>query len=323
MPSKRCGGMSDMPSGNVAAGLDLQLLRALDALLRHRHLTRAGDALGMTQPAMSKALRRLRRLLGDPLFVRTAAGMVPTPRAEALAEPLARILELTQTQVLLEPRFDPATTRREFVLFASDFGATVLLPELLAELRRTAPSVRLRVLSPDERFADRLESGEADLLVGLADRIPETISTRVLYEDPYTCLVRRGHPFARTGLSAEAFAAAHHVVVAPGSAGRNVAETAIRRRVPEPHIALRLPAFAAVPTVVASSDLVVTLPKRVAETIARAGDCVEVAPPFPLPRLTVILAWHRRNDDDPAHRWLRDAIEEVLARTPMRRVSRR
>jgi len=137
--------MTTMPIRNVAAQLDLQLLLALDALLRHRHLTRAADALGVTQPVMSKHLRRLRAVLGDPLFVRSAAGITPTPRAEALAAPLAEILELTRTRLLPEPAFDAATSRREFVLCASDFGATVLLPALLTELRASAPAVRLRL----------------------------------------------------------------------------------------------------------------------------------------------------------------------------------
>jgi DNA-binding transcriptional LysR family regulator len=295
------------------------LLLALDALLRHRNLTRAGDSLGLSQPLMSKYLRRLRSIMHDPLFVRTPAGMVPTPRAAAMAEPLAEVLELTRSRLLLAPEFDPPTSRREFVLFASDFGATVLLPALLAELRTVAPGVRLRLLSPDEGFAAQLESGDVDLLVGLADRIPEAIHTQVLYEDPFVCLVRRGHPAARGGLTAERFAGAEHVVVAPGSAGRNVAEIAIRAHVPEARIVLRLPAFAAVPSVIAASDAIVTLPRRVAAVIARGGECVEVAPPFAMPTVTVLLAWHRRNDADPAHRWLRGTIERVLARTPMRR----
>jgi DNA-binding transcriptional LysR family regulator len=310
--------MANMPFRNVAAQLDLQLLLALEVLLRHRHLTRAADALGVTQPVMSKYLRRLRLALGDPLFVRNAAGIAPTPRAEALAAPLAEILELTRTRFLPEPAFDPATSAREFVLCASDFGATVLLPALLTALRASAPGVRLRVLSSDETFAERLASGEADLLVGLADRIPESIRTRVLYADPYACLVRREHP-AASGLSAAAFANAQHVVVAPGSAGRMVAETAIRERVPEARIVLRLPAFAAVPGVIATSDLIVTLPRRVAETIARGGDFVVLRPPFTLPDVIVMLAWHQRNDADPAHAWLRDTIERALAHTPMRR----
>jgi DNA-binding transcriptional LysR family regulator len=310
--------MIDMPFRNVAGQLDLQLLLALEALLRHRHLTRAADALGVTQPVMSKHLRRLRAVLQDPLFVRAAGGIAPTPRAEALAAPLAQILELTRTRLLPEPEFDGATSRREFILCVSDFGATVLLPALLTELFARAPGVRLRVLSSDEGFAERLGSGEADLLVGLADRIPESIRTSVLYTDPYACLVRRDHPAAHD-LNAERFANAQHVVVAPGSAGRNVAEIAIRERVPEARIVLRLPAFAAVPSVIASSDLVVTLPRRVAETIARGGEFAVLAPPFTLPDVTVLLAWHRRNDADPAHRWLRATIEGVLGRTPMRR----
>jgi DNA-binding transcriptional LysR family regulator len=151
--------MIDMPFRNVAGQLDLQLLLALEALLRHRHLTRAADALGVTQPVMSKHLRRLRAVLQDPLFVRAAGGIAPTPRAEALAAPLAQILELTRTRLLPEPEFDGATSRREFILCVSDFGATVLLPALLTELFARAPGVRLRVLSSDEGFAERLGSG--------------------------------------------------------------------------------------------------------------------------------------------------------------------
>jgi DNA-binding transcriptional LysR family regulator len=308
-----------MPLGNIAAQLDFQLLLALDALLRHRHLTHAADALGVAQPVMSKYLQRLRVLLHDPLFVRTPSGMVPTPRAEALVEPLATILELAQTELIRAPAFDPSESRREFSLFASDFGATALLPALLTELRASAPGVRLRIVSPDERIGERLESREVDLLVGIAGDLGEAISTRVLYEDPFTCLVRNGHPAAANGLTMESFRAADHVVAGPASPVRGISEAMIRKHAPDANVVLRLPAFAAVPTVIASSDLIVTLPKRVAEIIARISGCVVVAPPFTTPRVTVILAWHRRNDNDPAHRWLRTTIERVLAETAMRR----
>jgi DNA-binding transcriptional LysR family regulator len=311
--------MSIMPLENIAGQLDFQLLLALDALLRHRHLTRAADALGVAQPVMSKYLQRLRVLLHDPLFVRTASGMVPTPRAEALAEPLAMILHLTQTRLIQTPSFDPAQSRREFSLFASDFGATALLPVLLTELRRSAPGLRLRIVPPDERIAERLESGEVDLLVGIGEDLGESISTRVLYEDEFTCLVREGHVAARTGLTLESFRSAQHVVAGPASPVRSVSEALIRKHAPQANVVLRLPAFAAVPSVIASSDLIITLPKRVAEVIARTSGCVEVPAPFSTPHVTVILAWHRRNDNDPAHRWLRAAIERVLAQTPMRR----
>lgn len=311
--------MSNMPFGNVAAQLDFQLLLALDALLRHRHLTRAGDALGVTQPVMSKYLQRLRNLLQDPLFVRTSSAMVPTPRAEALVEPLAQMLELARTQLMLAPRFDPATSRREFSLLASDFGAMVLVPALLADLRSSAADIRLRIVSPDERFGERLESGEADLLIGIVDRLAEAISTRVLYEDSFTCLVRSKHPAAQTGLTLESYRNADHVVAGLESTHRNLVEATIRRHAPDARIALRLPSFSAVAGVIASSDLIITIPKRVAETISRTSDCIEVALPFAMPRVTVILAWHSRNDNEPGHRWLRNTIEQVLAETPMRR----
>jgi DNA-binding transcriptional LysR family regulator len=316
---KLLGGIGIMPFRNGLAKLDFQLLLALDALLRQRHLTRASDELGVSQPAMSKYLRRLRTLLGDPLFFRVGTAMVPTQRAAALAEPLAQILDLAARGLFSSVDFDPRRSDRTFSLLTSDFGAAVVLAPLSTELERLAPRIRLRILNVDEQSNARLERGDADLLIGVVQRLSEAVSTRVLYEDGFTCLIRKDHRLTQRPWTLDAFRDARHVVVSLESGRSSALERAIALHAPDAHVAVRLPAFAAVPSLIASTDLVVTIPKRVAAVVARTTECVELPVPFPVPPLTIILAWHRRNDDEPAHRWLRATVERALVATPLKR----
>ena len=297
------------------AGFDLNLLKAFDALYAERHVTHAGLRIGLSQSAMSGALTRLRDVFGDELFVRTPAGMQPTPRAHDLAGPVADALRLVRG-ALGTGRFDPRTADQAFTIAMSDYAAFVLLPPLLARLGAEAPRVDLRVrgmFGRDEAVA-LLDAGEADLAVGVPTEASPRILALPLFRESFACVARRGHPAFAAGVGLEAFAAAPHLLVSPegdrsGLVDRELAKLGLKRRV-----SLSLPQFLVAPFVIAETDLVATLSSRIARRFAETGVGIAVhAPPIALPTWPLALMWHRRTDAHAATAWLRRLVAEVTA----------
>ena len=289
---------------------DLNLLIVFDAVMQERSVTRAGSRIGLSQPAMSHALNRLRYMLKDELFVRTPEGMVPTPRAEALAQPLRDAL--SEMQFALEPAaFDPAASDRRFVLAVNNYAAVVLAPPLVAAVSAAAPAVRLDLRpSGTLDIADRLDRGDLDLTIGSVDSPGERFASAQLLEDPFVLVMRRGHPASRRKLSAEDFAALPHLEISSsredtGFIDRWLGESGATRR-----IALRAPYLSAAP-ILAQSDLVATLSHRIAQEFVRNHPLQICTPPYESPRVRTVMLWHRRLDRHPAHRWLRDIVRSV------------
>lgn len=296
------------------AGIDLNLLVALDALLEERHVTRAARRLGLSQSATSHALARLRELLRDPLLVRSGAVLVPTPRALALAPPVRGILE-TIRSTLAGPSFDPASSVRTFVVATSDYFELVVMPLLVRELVRAAPAIDLVVRPAPEDFVAMLGGGRLDLVIGVS--VPpgaESVHRRALFDDGFACVVRAGHPVLRRGLDLDRFAAMGHVFIAPRGTRGGVVDDALAKKRKVRRVAAMVPSFLAAPAIVAESDLVLTMPARLAERLAPAFDLRVLPPPLALPRFTVSAYWHERAHHDPAHAWLRARIVDV-ART--------
>ncbi|CAO4148466.1 PCP degradation transcriptional activation protein [Methylorubrum aminovorans] len=297
------------------ASFDLNLLKAFDALYAERHVTRAGLRIGLSQSAMSGTLTRLREVLGDELFVRTPSGMRPTARADDLAGPVADALRLVRG-ALQADGFEPATAERAFTVAMSDYAAFVLLPPLLARLGVEAPGIDLRVRGMFGRgeAVELLDSGEANLAVGVPVEASARILTRPLLREGFACVARRGHPAFADGVDLEAFVAVPHLLVSPegdgaGLVDRKLAELGLKRRV-----VLGLPQFLVAPFIVAESDLVATLAARVARRCADVGVGIAVhEPPVVLPDWPLALMWHRRADAHAATAWLRDVIAEVAA----------
>jgi DNA-binding transcriptional LysR family regulator len=299
-----------MPETHLAQ-VDLNLLVALDALLAEGHVTRAAARLGLTQSALSRALGRLRVLLDDPLFVRTGHGMRPTPRAQALAEPLRRALEQLHSAVLDRPGFDPATSRRTFTLGTVDYALAVLLPPLLERLKEQAPGVDVTVRSIPRDFTGALEAGELDMVLMPSRPTSAGLVWTPLFDERFVCVLREGHPALRQPLTLKRFAALGHVLVAPeGRPGSQVddilAEQGMKRRV-----ALLVPNFLVVPPVVAASDLIATLPVRVVRAFEGALALQRVAPPLKVPGFTLAQGWHERQRREPGHVWFRGLMAEV------------
>ena len=289
---------------------DLNLLIVFDAVMQERSVTRAGSRIGLSQPAMSHALNRLRYMLKDELFVRTPDGMVPTPRAELLAPPLRNAL--SEMQLALEPAaFDPAASDRRFALAVNNYAAVVLAPPLVAAVSAAAPAVRLDLRpSGTLDIIERLDRGDLDLAIGGMDSPGERFVAAALLEDPFVMVMRSGHPASRRKLSAAVFAALPHLEISSsgedtGFIDRWLAERGLARR-----IALRAPYLSAA-AILAQSDLVATLSRRIAQEFVRNHPLQLREPPYQSPRVRSSLLWHRRLDRHPAHRWLRDVIVSV------------
>jgi DNA-binding transcriptional LysR family regulator len=293
--------------------VNLNLLVAFDALYTEQSVTAAARRAGVTQPAMSNTLAQLRALFDDALFVRHRTGLTPTARAKQLAEPIRQGLKLLEG-ALSAPSFEPATSERRFVVAASDYVELVLLPSLLRRLAKEAPGVRLQLRPWGLHEAPpELARGELDLMVGFYDKLPPHHHEQLLFEDEYVCVVRRRHPTVKTKLSLAQYCALSHVLVSsrsdsPGSVDRALAMLGKKRT-----IGARVSHFMTVPVLVAQTDFVAALDRRVAQVFAAPLGLKLFAPPLKLPKGSVGQVWHDQQHTDPAQRWLRSLISEVAA----------
>ncbi len=295
--------------------LEFRLLEVFSAIMRERSVTHAAEALGLTQPAISQGLRKLRQCLDDPLFVRSLQGVEPTPRALELAGAVSELLHIARERLGKAPLFEPHRVQRTFSFYDSDGGTVVFTPSISEKLRTLAPGVRIRVLPIiARRFPEGLESGEADVALGSFQGFGTGFYQQRLYEDSYVCMVRSGHPNIRSRLSLKQFMDAQHLIVSAegtGHAHAAVERILTERSAPE-RIAARVPNFLAAPVLVASTDYVLTVPGRVARVFAESLGLKLFAPPLDLPRFEVKQYWHERFQRDPANRWFREMIVSLF-----------
>jgi len=296
------------------AGIDLNLLTSLDVLLDERNVTRAARRLGVSQPAVSHNLRRLRELLGDPLLVRTPRGMQATPRAIELGPAVRAALEAAETVLQAAPRFDPARAERSFVLAMADQAAFQLLPPLVARIAADAPGITLQLRPPAADLSAALAEGEVELAIGVFGDAPAGMRTEPLWAETFACVVRRRGPGTRGPFDLERYLARPHLLVAPrGRPGSIVddllAQGQLRRR-----IAVVVPHFLVAPAIVATSDLVWTAPAGLARAFAESYALAIRPPPLAIPSFTIALRWHLRLDRDPGLAWLRGMLREVAPR---------
>jgi DNA-binding transcriptional LysR family regulator len=290
--------------------IDLNLLRVFDAVLREKGVTPAAARLGLTQPAVSNALARLRKLFGDALFVRTPRGVDATPFARELAEPVRQALALLESALAHGPGFDPATSTRAFRFYMSDLGQIEFLPPLVERVQRDAPGVRLEAVALEvDDIADALAAGALDLAIGFLPGLGAPVRRQALFRDPYLCLMRADHPIA--ALTKKKFLEASHALVIYRG-GHRVIEEALERAGLARRIALRVPHFTVVPMVLERTDLILTLPARVARVFERRGKLKALPPPVPIPHAEVAVHWHERFEPDPGNRWLRQQVIELF-----------
>jgi DNA-binding transcriptional LysR family regulator len=295
------------------ASLDLNLLEALDALLGERNVTRAAARLGITQSAMSHKLARLRDLFEDPLLVGGRGGMVPTPEAERLGHAIQRAFVDLRAAMRDAAPFDPATSTRRFMMVSPDYAAFSFLPRCRALVAREGPFTTLVVREPWPGMVEALRDGTLDLIAGVALEPAAGLIRTKLFEDTLVCIVRKDHPRVRKQLDLETFAALPHLLVTRDPAGTGPVDAALAARGLRRHIAMRVPYHLAAPYIVARSDLVAMT------TLAMAKDAASLLPlkilhcPIPLPVLKVTMAWHERNQNDPAHQWFREITMRTRA----------
>jgi DNA-binding transcriptional LysR family regulator len=297
-------------------GLDLNLLIPLRALLTERHVTRAAEKLGITQPAMSASLARLRALFDDQLLVRGPKGLAPTVRGQQLVDQLDQVFAVIERLVALPTEFVPDTSRRTFTLIGTDFIETLLLPSLMAELAVEAPGVQVVFRPPDPKNLEALMSeGEVDLAVAFLPDAPKGLITSVAFRERFACIARRNHPQLSTDhFPLDLFVDLQHIQVLP----RNLPmygmpiDAALGALGFVRRVALWHASFQALPAIVANTDLVATLPRRLAMQSAQTLPIAVYDPPLPLPAVDFSLYWHARSHEDPGHKWLRAKVTALL-----------
>jgi DNA-binding transcriptional LysR family regulator len=293
--------------------IDLNLLRVFDAVLHEKGVTPAAARLGLTQPAVSNALARLRKVFGDALFVRTPRGVDATPFARELAEPVRQALALLESALAHGPGFDPATSTRAFRFYMSDLGQIEFLPPLVERVQGSAPKVRLEAVALDvEDISGALAAGALDLAIGFLPALGPPVRRQALFRDPYVCLMRADHPAIGKTLTRKKFLEASHALVSYRG-GHRVIEEALERAGLARRIALRVPHFTVVPMVLERSDLILILPLRVARVYEKRGNFKSLPPPVPIPPADVAVHWHERFEADPGNRWLRDLVVELCS----------
>jgi DNA-binding transcriptional LysR family regulator len=289
---------------------DLNLLTVFDALMQERNVTRAGARIGLSQSAVSHALGRLRHMLKDDLFVRTPRGMIPTPRAETLAQPLRQALK--DLQLALEPAsFDPMTSDRKFVVAINNYAAAVMAPALAAMVAEQAPHTQLDLRpSGTLNVHDTLDRGDIDLAIVGTGGSGDRFADQPLLKDRFVMVMRHGHGAARGALPLKTFAALAHLEISSTREDTSFIDGLLAERKLARRITLRAPYLSAA-TILAQSDLVAVLSNGIAARMMR-GHALQIRDlPFPAPPIQTMMVWHRRLDDHPAHRWMRNTVAAV------------
>ena len=293
--------------------IDLNLLVVFNQLLMDRRVSTTADKLGLSQPAVSNALKRLRTLLKDELFVRTARGMEPTPYALNLVEPMGYALGTLQNALNQRDSFDPATSERTFTLGLTDIGEIYFMPTLMDTLSRVAPRIKISTLRHNSgHLSEDMASGNVDIAVGLLPSLTTGFFQRRLFKQRYVCLFRQGHPRAHNPITLAQFKSLSHVGVTSANTGHGEVVDWMERKGIQRHIQLHVPHFVAVGHILQSSDLIATVPERFAQKCA-APFQLETSPlPFKLPDIAINLFWHAKYNREPANMWLRQLMVDLF-----------
>ncbi|SEF87144.1 DNA-binding transcriptional regulator, LysR family [Jhaorihella thermophila] len=293
----------------------------LDALLQTCSTTAAGRQIGLSQPAVSAALGRLRHALGAPLFVRQGRRLVPTGHALTLRDPLRDLLENTESLLSGAAPFDPATAEDVFRISGSDFYAEFLMPQLADHLSRAAPFMQVHLvdLVPD-RYLDTIDRYDVDMAMIPGTTFPPWIDHRPLHRSRFVVMDRLGHPKLKTAhvrpgeaIPLDVYCDVHHILFSPEGKSHGIGDEALARVGRERRVVMTLPVFSGVCRAVAQSDLIALIPEQLARRVAPVLGLSIHAPPMEVPEASLALVWHRRATRTPAHRWLRDQIAMLLA----------
>jgi len=293
--------------------IDLNQLVLFQQLMVDRHVSKAAENLGLTQPAVSNTLAKLRRQFGDDLFVRTPTGMMPTPFAEQLAEPIGYALGMIHSGLNQHSRFDPASVRRSVTIGMTDIGEIVFLPALVERLRQEAPGVSLStVRTTTTNLRDDMEAGKVDLAIGPLPQLKAGFFQRRLFRQRYVCLFRKGHSLDRKRLTLADFKAAEHLVIVSAGTGHGKVDELIRRAGVERSVRLTVPHFVSVGHLLRRTDMVATVTERLAESLVEPFDLTFRPHPIDLPEIAINVFWHAKVHRSPAHQWLRSVVFDLF-----------
>jgi DNA-binding transcriptional LysR family regulator len=290
---------------------DLNLLVAFDVLMRELNVTRAAEHMFITQSAMSHILHRLRQQLDDPLLVKTPTGMKPTERALAMIGPVRALL--SEMEQLIQPplEFEAGTSQRRFVLAATDYMELLLIPQLSGLIDQIAPGIDIHVIRTESSFpVAQLESGSLDVVLGFESVLnpPAHLNCHLLFSDRMACVVRQNHPLIRKAPSLEEYVTVPHMLISRTGSNMGVIDQKLTELGLERRIKLIVPHFLSAPLIVAETDMILSLPYRIAEQFKKFAP-LEIFPvPIELPAYDLCMIWHPLFDKDPAHLWLRDKI---------------
>ncbi|MGC0882412.1 LysR substrate-binding domain-containing protein [Pantoea agglomerans] len=291
---------------------DLNLLPVLLVMMEERNVTRAAERLGITQPALSNALNRLRETLNDPLFIRERYGMRPTPKAEQLAQVVGAALSSIDKVILGQQDFDPLNATRLFTLAPNSYVEFIMMPAIVARLRSCAPGIRLRLIPFGNDVTETgVISGNTDMVLGRIVEPPDNLVVQHLMNEGLACVIRADHPLVGENLSAEQYEQLKHVNVLPPGRMRAGLYQALEQRGLRRQVAVSVTHFLAVPEMIAVTDYCATLPRLICQHLSRDQRLRIVPAPVDLGTFPVEMGWHARYRDDPAHRWFRTLITET------------
>lgn len=293
--------------------IDLNLLVLFHHLMVERRVSKVAENMGLTQPAVSNALAKLRRIFGDELFLRTPGGMVPTPFAEQLGEPVGYALGMIHSGLNQRAEFAPATLKRTITLGMTDIGEIVFLPALLERLGREAPGVTLNtVRNHATNLRDDMEAGKVDLAIGLLPQLKAGFFQRRLFCQRYVCLFRQGHVLDRPKLTLADYKAAEHLVIVAAGTGHGKVDELIQKAGIERIVRLSVPHFVSVGHILQSTPLVATVPERLAFKLTGPFGLTLRTHPVKLPGAPINVFWHAKVHREPANQWLRRVVFELF-----------
>lgn len=293
--------------------IDLNLLVVLDALLTEKHVTRTGARLHLSQPAISHSLSKLRVLLDDPILIRQGSEVVLSALAQNLQAPLKEIL--SQIEILLGKSIDfvPANSHRTFRLAMSDYGAAIVLPKLLRQLRAEAPNTTL-VVTQDSRHGmlEQIAQGKIDLALGVFPNLSADISSEVLFEETFSCLLDRSTLPANGQLDLDNYLLRPHISVSVDGCSNGEIDRLLRDEGLQRRIAVSVPHWRTAPSMISNTDLILTVATRTLDNALLDEELVSLSPPLPIPPFPFVQIWHNRFGEDPAHLWLREQVRQVV-----------
>lgn len=302
--------------------IDLNLLVYLDVLLRERNVTRAAESLGISQPAMSNGLRRLRELFSDPLLVRTSGGMSPTERAENLQPEVREVVASIEKVVQPDRHFDAASANRVFRISVSDYSESTLLPHMLRRMRLEAPDVTLDILTPSDVNYQNLEQGSVDLVINRFDDLPQSFHQRPIWRDGFSCMFSRQNPI-RKNFNLETYLEAGHVWVSKTGMGKGMGmepdgtqslgwvDEALAKLGKKRRIRVFTRHYESAMRLADLRDLIITLPSKAANRLRNNPSVIILPPPFEIPEIELTMAWSPLLQHNPAHQWMRRLIADV------------